>query len=279
MAKYKGPIYQYAQSMMPGYSGLTPTQLLTWIMIWSWSKQDKPCFMSNARFAKELAVSERQIKNVLKQLKDLGLVKFSYESINGSSKKRCLCAVQKQANKVGSALPHAGIESPPSGQEITPPVGTSVPVSGEVSFTHNRIDTISTNTLSIKEEEGNENEVMLLFSQLGKNAGVSMTTVKNWYQSFSDGHLKDGVWVDTDGKPLSKVQAYATKNFEYRLAKTKQNSYHRPTKKPNLVDVEGKIRYHRRRAENWSKNPEKQHLVGDELRYVKYLEHQLKDIS
>ena len=82
-----------------------------------------------------------------------------------------------------------------------------------------------------------------------------------------------------DGKPLSKVQAYATKNFEYRLAKTKQNSYQRPIKKPNLEDVEGKIRYHRRRVENWSKNPEKQHLVDDELRYVKNLEHQLKDIT
>ena len=278
MAKYKGPIYQYAQSMMPGYSGLTPTQLLTWIMIWSWSKQDKPCFMSNARFAKELAVSERQIKNVLKQLKDLGLVKFSYESINGSSKKRCLCAVQKQANKVGSALPQAGIESPPSGQEITLPVGTSVPVSGEVSFTHNRIDTISTTTLSIKEEEGSENEVMLLFSQLGKKAGVSMTTVNKWYQSFSSNHLRNGVWVDKDGTPLSKVQVYAAKNFEYRLARTKQNSYQRPKRKLDAEKIEADIRWHKRRADAWSKNPDKQHLVAGERQSIMHLEQQLQEM-
>ena len=235
--------------------------------------------MSNARFAKELKVSERQVKNLLKQLKELGLVNLWYASINGSSKTRCLRADLKPAAEVGSGFPHAGTELSFSGQESARSEGTEVPPAGEVSFTHTRIDTTSTTTSSIKDDEGSQNEVELLFRQLGKNKGVSMTTVKEWYQSFSSDHLKNGVWVDTDGKPLSKVQAYAAKNFEFRLEKTKQNSYQRPIKQPNLEDVEGKIRYHRRRAENWSKNPEKQHLVDDELRYVKYLEHQLKDIT
>ena len=67
------------------------------------------------------------------------------------------------------------------------------------------------------------------------------------------------------------------------------------TKAPRIVETKlksGKINFqvlrfsesdvhppNARRLENWSKNPEKQHLVDDELRYVKYLEHQLKEIT
>ena len=106
-----------------------------------------------------------------------------------------------------------------------------------------------------------------------------MTTVKEWYQSFSSDHLKNGVWVDTDGKPLSKVQAYATKNFEYRLAKTKQNSYQRPKRKLDAKQIEADIRWHERRADAWSKNPDKRHLVEGERQQIMHLQNQLKDIT
>ena len=278
MGEVKHYHYQFPQSMMPGSSKLKPGQGFLWMMIWSWSKEGKPCFMSNARFARDLNLSERQVKNILKQLKDMGLVKVWYESINGSSKKRCLRAVLKPSSSMGNNFPQEGAELPHSGQEVALPLGSEVPFAGEVSFTHTRIDTTSTTTSSIKEEEGSENEVMLLFSQLGKNAGVSVTTVKEWYQSFSSDHLKNGVWVDKDGHPLSKVKTYAAKNFQIRLENTKQNAYQQPRQKPDVEKIKRDISYHMRRAENWSKNPEKQHLAKDELQYVKYLEHQLQDI-
>ena len=279
MAKVKHPFYQVPQSMMPGYSGLSPTQFLAWMMIWSWTKEDRVCFMSNARFAKELNVSERQVKNLLKQLKELGLVILWYSSFNGSSKTRCLRAVLKPSTEVGSGLPHVGIELSLSGQESVHSEGAEVPFAGEVSFTHTRIDTTSTTTSSIKEDEGSQNEVELLFRQLGKNKGVSMTTVKEWYQSFSSDHLKNGVWVDTDGKPLSKVQAYAAKNFEFRLEMTKQNYYQRPKRKLDAKQIEADIRWHKRRADAWSKNPDKRHLVEGECQQIMHLQNQLEDIT
>ena len=279
MAKVKQPFYQVPQSMMPGPSKLKLGQCFLWMMIWSWSKEGKPCFMSNARFARDLNLGERQVKNILKQLKDMGLIKVWYASIDGSSKRRCLSAVLKPAAEVGSGLPHAGTELSLSGQESALAEGTEVPFSGEVSFTHTRIDTTSTTTSSIKEDEGSQNEVELLFRQLGKNKGVSMTTVKEWYQSFSSDHLKNGVWVDTDGKPLSKVQAYAAKNFEFRLEKTKQNSYQRPKRKLDAKQIEADIRWHKRRADAWSKNPDKQHLVKGERQQIMHLQNQLKDIT
>ena len=106
-----------------------------------------------------------------------------------------------------------------------------------------------------------------------------MTIVKEWYQSFSSDHLKNGVWVDTDGKPLSKVQAYAAKNFEFRLEKTKQNSYQRPKRKLDAKQIEADIRWHKRRADSWSKNPAKEHLASGELDEVRRLEHLLLQLS
>ena len=118
----------------------------------------------------------------------------------------------------------------------------------------------------------------MLFRQLGKNAGVSLTTVKEWYQSFSNEHLKNGVWVDTDGKPVTKVQTYAAKNFEFRMAKTKQNFYQRPKKKLDAKQIEADIRWHTKRADGWSEDPDKQHLVPGEHRAIMDLKRQLENI-
>ena len=91
--------------MLPGPSKLNFGQCFLWMMIWSWSKEGKPCFMSNARFAKDLNLSERQVKNILKQLKDMGLVKVWYASIDGSSKRRCLRTVFKPCDFEGNNFP------------------------------------------------------------------------------------------------------------------------------------------------------------------------------
>ena len=80
-----------------------------------------------------------------------------------------------------------------------------------------------------------------------------------------------------DGKPLSKVQAYAAKNFEFRLEKTKQNSYQRPKRKLDAEQIEANIRWHKRRADAWSKNPDKQHLVKGERQQIMHLEQQLQE--
>ena len=76
-----------------------------------------------------------------------------------------------------------------------------------------------------------------------------------------------------------EVQAYAAKNFEFRLERTKQNSYQRPKRKLDAEQIEADIRWHRRRADAWSKNPDKRHLVEGERQQIMHLQNQLKDIT
>ena len=270
--------YQLPKSMLREL-GAKGSVLLLWTLVWDWTKDDRPCFMSNARFAKELGLSERQVKNIIKQLKDDGWLVYWYASIDGSSKRRCLRALVKRPSEEGNTLPQEGDEAPSAGKETVLASGTEVHSQGEVSFTHTRTPTTSTTTSSIKEDEGSLNEVEVLFRKLGKSEKVSLTTVKEWCQSFCSDHLKNGVWVDKDGKPLSKVQAYAAKNFEFRLEKTKQNSYQRPKRKLDAKQIEADIRWHKRRADAWSKNPEKRHLVEGERQQIMHLQNQLKDIT
>lgn len=249
MAEVKHQFYQLPKSMMPGDSNLKPNQLLVWVMIWSWTKDGRPCFISNAGFAKDLNVTERQVKNILKQLKEMGLVKSWYESVNGSSKTRCFRAVLKPSQRAGSEVPNEGDAIPPHGKENAPLAGTEAPYQGEVSFTHIKTDTKSTSTSSIKEDEGIQKQVELWYRELGRNSGVSQTTTKEWCQSFCSDFLKNEVMVDNNGKPVKRRQAFVTKNFEFRLANSKQNFYQRPEKVFDPEQAKRDIRWHRKRCD------------------------------
>ena len=63
------------------------------------------------------------------------------------------------------------------------------------------------------------------------------------------------------------------------IAKTKQNSYQRPKRKLDAKQIEADIRWHKRRADAWSKNPDKRHLVEGERQQIMHLQNQLKDIT
>lgn len=255
--------YQLPKSMLREL-GAKGSALLLWTLVWDWTKDDRPCFMSNARLAKELGLSERQVKNIVKQLEDEGWLVRWYESINGSSPRRCLRAVLKSPGEEGNMLPHKGDEAPNAGKEAALVTGTEVPCQGEVSFTHTRTDTTSITTSSIKEDDGIQEQVELWYRELGKNSGVSQTTTKEWCRSFCSDFLKNGVMVDKNGKPVMKREAYVTKNFEFRLVNSKQNFYQRSKRVFDPVQAKRDIMWHHKRYHKYQREGKQRQAQQEE---------------
>ena len=225
---------------------LNVTERLLASVVYGYTQNGKPCFMTNTGFAKLLKVSKRTAQRAVNTLLEKGYL----EALEGSQRRHLKCH---------GCL--GGVDTSVQGGE-TP-----------VSIRNNKINTDSKNKLNRMEDEKRPihwQQVRDYFTWINdKERGGNGSHVVSWAQDFFT-YYDARNWRNKHGaitrwKPVAEAW--------YR--RSAKNVPRRAVKRLDERQVRSDIRWHRRRAEAWAKNPDKAHMAEQERRHADMLEQSL----
>jgi len=229
---------------MMGRKGFNANKVLLWVIVYDWTKDDRPCFKLNRTFGKDLGLSNRSITSILNWLKINSYLRERYEGDEDSGKRRCLYAIRPDLKELGRTLHTTGKKRREGANKSAPKRTQILHALPEGNFTHTRTDTTSTTKSSIKMDEGSKEWTERMFLERSSAFEISRSVVKDWAAEFYEKFHRDGRWSDKHGKDIQDVEQYAHNHLDYRLEKAMPNGVRR--KKEVVIDKE-KIR----REINW----------------------------
>ena len=226
---------------------LNVTERLVGSVIHGYSEHGKPCFMTNTGLSKLLHVSRRTVSAAVCRLIDDGLVEAQRD---GS--KRTLTWKQL----------HRGLE------ESATPLRSQLP-----TVIHNHNTELNTNLNGMMEEEKKPlhwQQVRDYFTWMndkerGNNSNHVVSWAKDFFTYYDARNWRNKHGAITRWKPVAEAW--------YR--RSAKNTPQRAVARRDDEQLRSDIRWHKKRAEAYSKNPEKQHLAKEELLHAQQLEHKL----
>lgn len=219
------------------------TERLVASVVYGYTKQGNPCFMTNTGFAKLLRISKRSAQRAVNALLDKGHL----EAVEGSQTRHLTCR-----------LCLGGVDTSVQGGE-TPVSTRNKELNRDSKEEHNRMDDLK--------KPFHWQQVRDYFRWINDNERTQHGShLVSWAQDFYTYYDARG-WKNKNGditrwKPVA--QAWYRRNAK--------NVPQRAVQRRDEEQVRQDIAWHRRRAQAWSNDPQKAHLAESERRYADHLE-------
>jgi len=226
---------------------LSVTERLVASVIYGYSEHGKPCFMTNTGLAKLLHVSRRTVSASVCNLIEQGHV---------------------MADRDGNKRTLGWKKVPTKGQSASHPHRSQLP-----TVIHNYNTSVNTNHNGMMEDEKKPihwQQVRDYFTWINdKERTQHGSHVVSWAQDFYT-YYDARNWRNKHGaitrwKPVAEAW--------YR--RSAKNAPQRAIQRRDEEQVRSDIRWHRRRAEAWAKNPDKAHMAEQERKHADMLEQSL----
>lgn len=226
---------------------LSVTERLVASVIYGYSEHGKPCFMTNTGLAKLLHVSRRTVSASVCNLIEQGHVMADRDGNKRTlGWKKVHTRVAKSASTLRSQLP---------------------------TVIHNYNTSINTDHNKMMEDEKRPihwQQVRDYFTWINdkertQHSGHVVSWAKDFFTYYDARNWRNKHGDITRWKPVAEAW--------YR--RSVKNVPQRAVQKRDEEQVRSDIRWHRRRADAWAKNPEKAHMAEQERRHADQLEQSL----
>jgi hypothetical protein len=221
------------------------TERLVASVVYGYSERGNPCFMTNTGLSKLLRISKRTAQRAVNTLLDKGYL----EAVEGSQRRQLKCR---------GCL--GGVDTSVQGGE------------SPVSTRNNKINTDFKSNHKMEDEKRpiHWQQVRDYFTWINdkertQHSGHVVSWAKDFFTYYDARNWRNKHGDITRWKPVAEAwYRRSTKNVPQRAVQRRDEE-----------QVRSDIRWHRRRAEAWAKNPEKAHMAEQERRHADQLEQSL----
>jgi len=222
------------------------TERLVASVVYGYSEQGNPCFMTNTGFSKLLRVSKRTAQRAVNTLLDKGYL----EAVEGRQQRQLMCR-----HCLG------GVDTSVQGGE-TPVSTRNTYINTEPNTEHNKMEE---EKRPIHWQQVRDYFTWINDKERGNNSNHVVSWAKDFFTYYDARNWRNKHGAISRWKPVAEAW--------YR--RSLKNVPQRAVARRDDEQLRSDIRWHRKRAAAYSKNPGKAHLAKEELLHAQQLEEKL----
>tara|TARA_R100000654_G_scaffold34171_1_gene59604 strand:+ start:8399 stop:9115 length:717 start_codon:yes stop_codon:yes gene_type:complete len=227
-------------------SDINVTERLVASIVYGFTDQGKPCFMTNTGFSELLRISKRSAQRAVNSLIEKGHL----EHVEGRQQRQLMCRVCL-----------GGVDTSVQGGE-SPVSIRNIYMNKEPNKEHNKMEE---EKKPIHWQQVRDYFTWINDKERGNNSSHVISWAKDFFTYYDARNWRNKNGAITRWKPVAEAW--------YRRSAKKVPQ--RAVINRDDVQLRSDIRWHRKRAAAYSKNPEKAHLVKGELLHAQQLEEKL----